>query len=264
MIHFSWIFKQWFYLRIPFLKKKILKDLKENFNDDLTILDLGSGDGQFAVFAKNKAKNIRIFCEDIENANLDFIDKYAKMHHFEHVNCLNSASEKENRLFDRIWVFSVLQYVENEAEFLINAKNRLNTSGKIYVYVPINHIKKGWLYMILYHSINHYESINERKRVYRFDQLLALFDSVGLTVQQHEFLCSKYGIRAQEWLSNAMMFFGSKNWGVKLWGLCYFSLAFLPILIWKWADPFLTKNSQNSNAVFVELIPKVTTHTYGA
>lgn len=258
-IHISWLFKHLFYQRIPFLKKKILKDLNENLNGDFTILDLGSGDGQFAVFAESKAKNCRIFCNDIENANLDFIDRYSKTHHFEHFNCLNSSSEKENRLFDRIWIFSVLQYVENEVEFLKNAKLRLSRSGKIFLYVPINHLKKGWLYMILFHSMNNYESMSQRKRVYNFEQLVELFDSVGLTVERHEFICSKYGIRAQEWLSNAMMFFGSKNWGVRLWGLFYFFMAVLPIILWKWADRFLPKNSQNSNAVFVELSSKLTT-----
>lgn len=113
--------------------------------------------------------------------------------------------------------------------------------------------------MILFHSMNNYESMSQRKRVYNFEQLVELFDSVGLTVERHEFICSKYGIRAQEWLSNAMMFFGSKNWGVRLWGLFYFFMAVLPIILWKWADRFLPKNSQNSNAVFVELSSKLTT-----
>ena len=121
----------------------------------------------------------------------------------------------------------MLHYVENEIDFLKIARDRLNIHGKILLYSPINHIKRGWLYMILFHSLNHYESMNQRKKVYNFNQLIELFDIVGLEMQKHEFF-----------------------------GLCYFMIASLPILIWKWIDRFSNKNERNSNAVYFELINK--------
>ncbi len=253
MIHISWIFKHLFYLRIAFLKKKILLDIQSNENQDITILDLGSGDGQFAFFANHKFRNCRIFCEDIETANCTFIKKYAHKNQIERVCCMDFASINIELKFDRIWIFSLLQYVENEVEFLEKVRKRINVSGKILLYVPINHNKRGWLYMILFHSFNHYESFNQRKRVYSYQQLLELFQIAGFEIEQHEFICSKLGIRAQEWLSNALMLLGSKHFGTKFLGLCYLSLAALPILMWKWADRFSEKNSLNSNAVYFEL-----------
>ena len=68
-----------------------------------------------------------------------------------------------------------------------------------------------------------------------------------------EVVLAKLGIRAQEWLSNALMLLGSKHFGTKFLGLCYLSLAALPILMWNWADRFSEKNSLNSNAVYFEL-----------
>ena len=252
----SWIFKQLFYQRYSFLERKIFKDLTVNTDKALAVLDLGSGDGQFAFYANKKAKNCRIFCEDIAPQNLEFISLYAQHNQVENLRCLNSENDKLSLKFDRIWIFSMLHYVENEIDFLKIARDRLNIHGKILLYSPINHIKRGWLYMILFHSLNHYESMNQRKKVYNFNQLIELFDIVGLEMQKHEFICSKYGIRSQEWLSNTMMFLGSKNFGMKFFGLCYFMIASLPILIWKWIDRFSNKNERNSNAVYFELINK--------
>ena len=70
------------------LLKMSQKYLTANTDKALAVLDLGSGDGQFAFYANKKAKNCRIFCEDIAPQNLEFISLYAQHNQVENLRCL--------------------------------------------------------------------------------------------------------------------------------------------------------------------------------
>jgi len=252
-IHLSWWVKRVFYLRTKTIESFLQKDLKEVDAHDFNVLDIGCGDGQFAFFAKKIAPNIRVFCNDIDENNLQFVRKYSIEYSVINTEIIERLSDFNGLKFNRIWLFSVLQYIENETDFLAQLKSRLSGDGKLIVYIPINHIKVGWLYMILFHSMPNYESGHSRKKVYKASQLRAIFNLSGYKVLRTEYVCSRLGIRSQEWMSNVVTLLSHRNWGAKLFGIFYFVLALMPILLWKFLDRFSAKNENNSNAVLFEL-----------
>lgn len=255
MIHLSWWGKGVFYRRTNFIKSFLKKDLMDldSSPNEIQILDIGCGDGQFAVCANKLNKSFRIYCNDLDRNNLQFLRNYTNENEVVNLEIVESLNDCKGLKFNRIWLFSVLQYIENETEFLTLLKSNLSPDGKLIVYVPINHIKVGWLYMILFHSISNYESNHSRKKVYNVMQLKSIFNLSGYQVVRAEFVCGKLGIRSQEWMSNAVALVSHRNWGAKLFGVFYFLLAFVPILFWKFLDSFSDKNEHNSNAVLFEL-----------
>lgn len=255
-IHLSWWGKGVFYQRTNFIKTYLKKDLTEVDSQNFKVLDIGCGDGQFAFFANKLDKRIRIFCNDLEGNNLQFVRNYTLENKLTNIEIVESLNDGKSMKFNRIWLFSVLQYIENETELLSHLKSKLSTDGKLIVYVPINHIKVGWLYMILFHSIPNYESNHSRKKVYNVTQLKAIFNLSGYQVAKAEFACGRLGIRSQEWMSNAVALVSHRNWITKLFGVFYFLLALLPMLFWKFLDRFSEKNEHNSNAVLFELTNK--------
>ena len=258
LIHLSWMFKHIFYQRTRFLKRNIVKELSElnsietvkspHFN----ILDIGCGDGQFAFFAKNKLKNIRIFCNDISVNNIEFCELYSSHFNLTDVEPSIEMNSNDMQCADIVFAFSVLQYVEDEIGFLKSIQHRMNSNGKLLLYVPINHRKIGWLYMILFHSFETYESSQNRKKIYSMIQLQSILKQSGFEISNTAFACGKNGIRAQEWTSNAITLISQSNVIYKIIGAVYLSLATIPILIYQFKDKFNPQNEQTSNAVLLE------------
>ncbi len=255
-IHLSWWFKKVVYQRTKFIKSFLRRDLKEIDSQGFNVLDVGCGDGQFAFYANKISPNIRIFCNDLDKNNLQFVSNYTRENKLNNIQTVDGNTDILGLKFNRIWLFSVLQYIDNETDFLTQLKSQLSKDGKLIVYIPINHIKVGWLYMILFHSLPNYESNHSRKKVYQVPQLNAIFNLSGYQVIRTEFVCGRLGIRSQEWMSNTVSMVSHVNWGIKIFGIVYWILAILPILIWKFLDRFSDKKENNSNAALFELTHK--------
>ena len=258
LIHLSWMFKHIFYQRTRFLKRNIVKELSElnsietvkspHFN----ILDIGCGDGQFAFFAKNKFKNIRIFCNDISAENIEFCELYGRKYNLNDIVTSTELTPNQIQSVQTVLALSVLQYVQDEIGFLTNIRSLMHEKSKLLLYVPINHRKIGWLYMIVFHSFETYESKQNRKKVYSLIQLQSILKQSGFEITKITFSCGKNGIRAQEWTSNGITLLSQSNYLYKLIGLIYGLLAVIPILIYQFKDQFSSKNEQTSNAVLFE------------
>ena len=258
LIHLSWMFKHIFYQRTRFLKREIFKVLlNSDFTDkrnhlQFELLDVGSGDGQFAFFVKKKFKNTRIFCNDISAENIEFCELYGSHFNLTDVELSIEMNSNDMQCADIVFAFSVLQYVEDEIGFLKSIQHRMNSNGKLLLYVPINHRKIGWLYMILFHSFETYESKQNRKKVYSLIQLQSILKQSGFEISNTTYACGNNGIRAQEWTSNAITLISQSNVIYKIIGAVYLSLATIPILIYQFKDKFNPKNEQTSNAVLFE------------
>ena len=260
LIHLSWFFKHVFYQRTRFIKREVIDCLKdfqvdENLNDTkIDVLDIGCGDGQFAFFAKNKFKNIRVFCNDTSIENIEFCKLYQQKFGLQNVVCSTELDSSALDGVEIVFAFSVLQYVENDVAFLQQLNSKVSTNGKLLLYIPINHRKIGWLYMILFHSFETYESSHNRKKVYSMIQVESVLKQGGFKIKSAKFACGKNGIRAQEWLSNAVTLISQSNYIYKTLGCLYGILASLPILIYQFADKFNPKNELTSNAVMIECV----------
>jgi 2-polyprenyl-3-methyl-5-hydroxy-6-metoxy-1,4-benzoquinol methylase len=257
-IQLSWIFKHVFYQRTRFLKREILEVLlKSEFTDkpnhsQFDLLDVGSGDGQFAFFAKNRFKTIRVFCNDISADNIEFCELYGRKYNLKDIVSSTDLTPNQIQSVQTVMALSVLQYVQDEIGFLTNIHNVMHENSKLLLYVPINHRKIGWLYMIIFHSFETYESKQNRKKVYSLIQLQSILKQSGFEIIKTTFSCGKNGIRAQEWTSNAITLLSQSNYLYKVIGLIYGLLAFIPILIYQFKDKFSSKNEQTSNAVLFE------------
>lgn len=257
-IHLSWMFKHIFYQRTHFLKREIFKVLlNSDFTDkknhlQFDLLDVGSGDGQFAFFVKKKFKNTRIFCNDLSTENIEFCELYGRKYNLNDIVTSTELTPNQIQSVQTVMALSVLQYVQDEIGFLTNIRSLMHEKSKLLLYMPINHRKIGWLYMIIFHSFETYESKQNRKKVYSLIQLQSILKQSGFEITKTTFSCGKNGIRAQEWTSNAITLLSQSNYLYKLIGLIYGLLAIIPILIYQFKDQFSSKNEQTSNAVLFE------------
>ena len=98
------------------------------FNEKISILDYGCGDGHFL---KNLSKRF-------SNCNLIGYDPYSKIVHKGFKICKNLDQINNNSL-DIVCCFETLEHLDdNEINFFINSiKNKLKTGGKLIVSVPI-------------------------------------------------------------------------------------------------------------------------------
>jgi len=257
-IHLSWIFKHVFYQRTRFLKREINQVLlNSDFIDksnhlQFDLLDVGSGDGQFAFFAKNRFKTIRVFCNDISVENIEFCELYRRKNHLNDVVFSTELMSDQIQTVQTVMALSVLQYTQDEIGFLKNIHRVMHEKSNLLLYVPINHRKIGWLYMIIFHSFETYESKQNRKKVYSLIQLQSILKLSGFEITKSTYACGQNGIRAQEWTSNAITLLSQSNYFYKTIGVIYGILAAIPILIYQFKDQFSSKNERTSNAVLFE------------
>jgi 2-polyprenyl-3-methyl-5-hydroxy-6-metoxy-1,4-benzoquinol methylase len=114
---------------LPEAKKRVVRVADElEANDD--ILEIGCSVGYFLFAIADKVKNV--YGTEWDSSAVAYIN--------DSIECKNLKVAKNpedfNRKFDKIFMFHVLEHIEQPIQFLSNLKSLLNENGKIYIEVP--------------------------------------------------------------------------------------------------------------------------------
>ena len=193
-------------------------------NNCKNILDFGCADGFFIRKILDKFENVNTFGVEID----DFSFKKCKD---SGINVARSIDEFEAK-FDIIYSFNTLEHIEDDFKTLQDLYNKLNSGGKLILYVPA----LPFLYSSMDKKTGHY-------RRYRKKDLSEKLIKAGFNIEKIEY-CDCIGVIATLLYILKDCVFKSNNgdiseFSVKLYDKIFPLSQFLDKLIFKY---FLGKN----------------------
>ncbi len=122
---------------------KILKELK--IKPDYNIADIGSGGGYYTIrFAELLGDNGKVYAIDIEQGNLDYIDKILQEKHLENkvtlVHAEGNSSDLPDNTLDLLFLRNSFHHLKNRVVYFKALKKSLKDKGKV---VIIDHKKES-------------------------------------------------------------------------------------------------------------------------
>ena len=106
-------------------KKYVKKHLKQK---KMRILDIGCSWGYFLYLAKKRGHE----CYGVE---LNYIRRKFVNNNLK-INCLKDVNKIKNLIFDKIFLFYSLEYIQDPLNFLIKLRSLLSSGGEIIIYTP--------------------------------------------------------------------------------------------------------------------------------
>ena len=106
------------------MHRKRLVWMKSDLKNNARVLDYGCGSGDFVKFLRNKSINAYGYDP---NTKFSALDKS---------NFLNNRETWDNKTYDIIVLWHVLEHVHNPFFLIQRLKKRLNKNGKIFVAIP--------------------------------------------------------------------------------------------------------------------------------
>ncbi len=231
--------------------KKLLSTLPPNS----LVVDAGCGDGQYIFPFIKKYPHQRFWGFDKNKNNIAFCERYSEkladgwrlaffQKKLEELSLQNEA--------DLLLCIGTLQYIAEDGRVLENFYRALKPGCLFLLYTPVNGRAILPLYRYFFEKTGHYEKSQARKRVYSEAEINEKLAAEGFSMLKKKHTYSTLGILAHETYSLLLMGLGNAAW----WWSWIFALGlilFLPfILIFKWIDYNLPKNSGNGLLVLAQ------------
>lgn len=140
--------------------KRLYNFISKDINNIASVLDFGSGIGEFSNRFSNQE---RISVIELDEAQLQMNSTKNK---FKSIDAL------QNRKFDFIYSLNVLEHIEDDKEIVKQLSKHLNVGGEFRIFVPAKMI----LYTSMDRAVGHF-------RRYEKNELLELFQLNGLKIQ---------------------------------------------------------------------------------
>lgn len=148
-------------------------------------IDIGCGEGQYLIPISKKFATWKMIGIDNNTSNIQFLKKLAPANTSLVLSDIETLPHQNKA--DIITCVGVLQYIEKDNTALQNIASMLKPNGKFLLYSPIN----GRLHLSLYkHFLNryeHYETINDRKRIYQEKELTDKLIRAGFDIENRRF-----------------------------------------------------------------------------
>ncbi len=112
--------------------------LGKNFDfSSKKILDYGSGNGKLCEFLLHRgAKRDQIFCADIEQSHMDYINKHTGIFNFSLIDAINQKTHYADNFFDCIFCLDVIEHSKNYDAILQELKRLIKKDGIIIICTP--------------------------------------------------------------------------------------------------------------------------------
>lgn len=123
-----------------FRLKKALKILKDTLSGE-KVLDFGCGAGRFARAFKNQRPDLQVYGCDISGEAINKAKQANDGVVYEKTE-INRCTDYAGAFFHNIFVFDVLEHVDNPKEVLLDLKRILKNDGTLFLQVPC---EKDWL-----------------------------------------------------------------------------------------------------------------------
>ena len=148
-----------------YIEKQLLKFIQGKNR----VLDFGAGNGEFAV--RLKSKGINVDCIETDK----YLQQSLERDGFRVCGSLSGVSGK----YDRIYSLNVLEHIEDDIGALHELKSKLDTQGKLFIYVPA----LMFLYSDFDKKIGHF-------RRYTKKELTSKMKQAGLNIESARYVDS--------------------------------------------------------------------------
>ena len=157
---------------------KYLQKLKENTNENVSLLDIGAGGGDFLSLC-DKLTKFELHAMEFSENSAPFLRSIVGEDHLYRDKISNTNFNKKK--FDIVTMFGVLEHIDNPIEEFIKCKEILGKDGKMLILVPNLYSRA---FKILGLSV---PTLNPRSHLNYFSK------------KSMEFLCNKTGFKIQEY-----------------------------------------------------------------
>jgi SAM-dependent methyltransferase len=166
----------------------------------LAVLEVGFGEGIHLIPFAVLFPKVKFFGFDIREDNAIFLRNFSSYFNLKNIVILthNEFNMKGSQTFDIIYMVGVLQYVENDAEFLKFLKEKLTDKGNFMLYQPVHYVRYFKMLDNMVEKYEHYEKEVNLLRKYHLKDLVEVLKNTGfkrLKVYRYIF---KYSSIAQE------------------------------------------------------------------
>lgn len=119
--------------------KKAIRKWKRNYKDQASILDAGSGFGQYSYYLSKQSKNWKILGVDVKQEQIDDCNRFFKQINkservqFEYADL---TQFKKTSAFDLILSVDVMEHIEEDVTVFQNFYDSLKTGGMLLISTP--------------------------------------------------------------------------------------------------------------------------------
>jgi len=104
--------------------------IKNLFDDASSIIEIGAGDGSFLNYISEKCNINEYACLEIDKSTKSIRDKNKNLRQYV------SFDQIDNKSFDIVCLFHVLEHIVDPVEFLSKCRKLLKNNGKLIIEVP--------------------------------------------------------------------------------------------------------------------------------
>lgn len=242
LIGLVFLFNRFFQLRSWYIHKAWLPILKQEISAS-TVIDIGTGEGQFIIPYCSSFPNIHFIAIDQNPSCIQWMGNYP-LSNLTPI-CLNIEKETNQYNADIAICVGVLQYIQDDRQALRNIFNMLKPNANFLLYTPINgHIKTN-IFRYISSSFSNYETINKRKRIYLEKEILFKLEESGFKLVSKQYAYGYFGTLSYEWFASCSILIYSGNIVLKILALTIFILIFPVILLFMILDFLLPLKNGN-------------------
>lgn len=162
-----------------------IKHMLRSATNPGTWIDIGCGEGQYLIPISKAFPAWKTIGIDNNTSNIQFLRKVAPANTSLILSDIGTSADQNKA--DIITCVGVLQYIANDDAALQNIASMLQPNGKFLLYSPVNGRLHLSLYKYLLNRYEHYETINDRKRIYQEDALMNKLVWAGFRIQNIRF-----------------------------------------------------------------------------
>lgn len=208
MVNYFFHFRKWYVM--PAIRREI-----RLLGQSVSWMDIGCGEGQYLIPVSRSFRSLHCTGMDMRRSNIDFLQRLSPGRNMR-LLVGNIETWQEQETTDVLSCIGVLQYIRDDGQALRNMLTIVKPGGKMLLYVPVNGKIHTSLYQRLLNSHEHYETINDRKRIYRSEEIRDKVQEAGWQIQQLQFTYGYCGRLSHEITNSLLLLIMSSGWLYKI------------------------------------------------
>ncbi len=228
--------------------RRLLKSLPPGFIS----VDAGCAEGQYLFPNATRFPDATFIGLDKIQDNIDFCNAYAAIQPFKNTRFQQGAIEETTIAVpaDIVNCIGVMQLIENDEQALRSIHAMLRPGGILLLEVPVNGTVILPLYKWVVQKFGHYETIHNRQRIYKPDELLAKISGSGFTIQKVEYTYGFFGKLGHEVFNIPFMYLVNGNLLTRFFAWLFMNIL-LPLSVILNAIDYCTGEKKNGNSMIV-------------
>lgn len=172
-------------LRKWYVVGKLNKLARHTASPQFSFIDVGCGEGQYMFPLAGQFPQAAITGIDKSSGNIEFANEYIRQRPFPNVTVTQAVFEEMTPVpeGDIVMCIGVLHFVDDDKAGMRALAAMVKPGGSLLLEVPVNGKIILPVYKWALNRYGNYDTINERKRNYLPDEVLALVGESGLEVK---------------------------------------------------------------------------------